>query len=154
MVDYSNIKTDMTSLNAYFRDKGVKVTAEDTAKLNTIFQECDTEGAKNENGENIGDGVLKGEERVNFLSKIKTACPKLFNKIVEFFKEVEITEFNETNKKETQEKVDLNLPKLKEKQEANRSFLKELREEMNKMIKETQEDQAEYLKRKDAEIAQ
>lgn len=44
--DYSNIKFDMKSMNTFFKDQGVNVAAGDTAKLNTIFKECDTEGAK------------------------------------------------------------------------------------------------------------
>lgn len=90
--DYSNIKFDMSSMNTFFKDQGVNVAAGDTAKLNTIFKECDTEGAKNAKGEKMGDGVLNGQERATFLDKIKNACPQLYDKIVDFFTAVETTE--------------------------------------------------------------
>lgn len=93
--DFSKIKFDMSSMNTFFKAQGVNVAAGDSAKLNTIFQECDTEGAKNADGENIGDGVLNGEERTTFLNKIKTSCPQLYDKIVDFFTIVEITEDKE-----------------------------------------------------------
>ena len=45
--DYSNIKFDIRSMNSFFKNQGVNVAANDTAKLNTIYKECDTEGDKN-----------------------------------------------------------------------------------------------------------
>ena len=103
--DYSNIKFDMSSMNTFFKDQGVNVAAGDTAKLNTIFKECDTEGAKNAKGEKKGDGVLNGQERATFLSKIKSACPQLYDKIVDFFTTVETTEDIAAMKAETEKEV-------------------------------------------------
>ncbi len=103
--DYSNIKFDIRSMNSFFKDQGVNVAANDTAKLNTIFKECDTEGAKNEKGENIGDGVLKGQERTTFLNKIKSACPQIYDKVVDFFTAVEITEDIAATKEETYQRL-------------------------------------------------
>ncbi len=108
MVDFSNIKLDINSMNAFLNDQGVNVKAKDLKKLNTIFKECDTEGAKNEKGENIGDGTLNGQERANFLSKIKSACPKLYDKIEDFFKTVEQEEVNNANQKEIKEEIHKN----------------------------------------------
>lgn len=110
--DYSNIKFDMNSMNTFFKDQGVNVAAGDTAKLNTIFKECDTEGAKNAKGDNIGDGVLNGKERTTFLDKIKSACPQLYDKIVDFFTVVETTEDIAAMKEETYQR-------LKDSQKAN-----------------------------------
>lgn len=103
--DYSNIKFDMSSMNTFFKDQGVNIAAGDTAKLNTIFKECDTEGAKNTKGDNIGDGVLNGKERTTFLNKIKSACPQLYDKIVDFFTAVETTEDIAATDKETRQKL-------------------------------------------------
>ena len=103
--DYSNIKFDIRSMNSFFKDQGVNVAANDTAKLNTIFKECDTEGAKNEKGENIGDGVLKGQERTTFLNKIKSACPQIYDKVVDFFTAVEITEDIAATKEKTYQRL-------------------------------------------------
>ena len=110
--DYSNIKFDMSSMNTFFKDQGVNVAAGDSAKLNTIFKECDTEGAKNSKGEKKGDGVLNGQERATFLSKIKNACPQLYDKIVDFFTTVETTEDIAAMKEEAYQR-------LKNEQKAN-----------------------------------
>lgn len=110
--DYSNIKFDMKSMNTFFKDQGVNVAAGDSAKLNTIFKECDTEGAKNAKGEKMGDGVLNGQERATFLDKIKNACPQLYDKIVDFFTTVETTEDIAAMKEETYQR-------LKNEQKAN-----------------------------------
>lgn len=100
--DYSNIKFDMKSINTFFKDQGVNIAAGDSAKLNTIFKECDTEGAKNEKGEKTGDGVLNGQERATFLDKIKNACPQIYDKVIDFFTVVDVTE-DLAAKKETEE---------------------------------------------------
>lgn len=110
--DYSNIKFDMKSMNTFFKDQGVNVAAGDSAKLNTIFKECDTEGAKNAKGEKKGDGVLNGQERATFLDKIKNACPQLYDKIVDFFTTVETTEDIAAMKEEAYQR-------LKNEQKAN-----------------------------------
>ena len=110
--DYSNIKFDMKSMNTFFKDQGVNVAAGDSAKLNTIFKECDTEGAKNSKGEKKGDGALNGQERATFLSKIKNACPQLYDKIVDFFTTVETTEDIAAMKEEAYQR-------LKNEQKAN-----------------------------------
>lgn len=84
MTDYSNFKLNMAHMNAFIENEGGKISDEDSAKLNTIFKECDTEGAQNDKGENIGDGVLNMKEFVNFLSKVKSSCPNIFYKFVAF----------------------------------------------------------------------
>ena len=72
--DYSDLKMNMSGLNRFFNDQGIKISSEESSKLNTIFNECDTENAK---GEKKQDGELTGQERSKFLARIKSAAPKL-----------------------------------------------------------------------------
>ena len=145
--DYSNIKFDMSSMNTFFKDQGVNVAAGDTAKLNTIFKECDTEGAKNAKGDNIGDGVLNGKERTTFLNKIKSACPQLYDKIVDFFTAVETTEDIAATKEETYQR-------LKNEQKANDKAQAESNIKFgldNTTVQKWQEEAAKELEKANAE---
>ncbi len=94
-LDYGDLKMNLEGMNKFFRDNGVKLNSKDTAKINTIFSECDVE---NTNGEEKPDGELTGQERTNFLDKIKTACPKLYQKVVDFYTAVEVVEDLRENK--------------------------------------------------------
>ena len=97
MTEISNFKLNMASMNAFIEKEGGKISDEDSTKLNTIFKECDTEGAQNDKGENIGDGVLNMKEFVNFLKKEKSSCPNIFNKFVAFLtvdKKAQLDEMN------------------------------------------------------------
>ena len=87
--DFGNIKMNMEGLNRFFQDNGVKISGEDSAKINSIFKECDTESTK---GEQKADGELNGQERMNFLNKIKSACPNLYQKVVDFYTAVDVVE--------------------------------------------------------------
>ena len=87
--DYSNIKFNMNDIQRFFKDQGVDVSAKDSKTLASIFKECDTQDEK---GEKKADGVLTGAERDKFFDKIKSACPKLVNSVVDFFVTVEIIE--------------------------------------------------------------
>lgn len=40
--DYSDLKMNMSGLNRFFNDQGIKISSEESSKLNTIFNECDT----------------------------------------------------------------------------------------------------------------
>lgn len=99
--DYSNLKMNLEGLNTFFKDNGVKVSSSDSAKINTIFKECDTE---NEQGEKKPDGILTTKERTNFLSRIKTLCPDIYQKVVDFVVTVEVKEELEKNQQETIDK--------------------------------------------------
>lgn len=154
--DYSNIKFDISSMNSYFKDQGVNVAAGDTAKLNTIFKECDTEGAKNEKGENIGDGVLRGQERATFLNKIKSACPQIYDKVVDFFTAVETTEDIAATKEETYQRLK-NEQKANDKAQAESNIkfgldntgnydTKVVNQWQNEVAKELQKTNAEMMK--------
>ena len=143
--DYSNIKFDIRSMNSFFKDQGVNVAANDTAKLNTIFQECDTEGAKNEKGENIGDGVLKGQERTTFLNKIKSACPQIYDKVVDFFTAVEITEDIAATKEETYQRLK-NAQKENDKAQVESNIKLDLQKWQEEAAKELEKENAETMK--------
>lgn len=100
--DYSDLKMNMSGLNRFFNDQGIKISSEESSKLNTIFNECDTENAK---GEKKPDGELTGQERSKFLARIESAAPKLYQKVVDFYTVVDVIEDfqktqEETNKKE------------------------------------------------------
>lgn len=143
--DYSNIKFDIRSMNSFFKDQGVNVAANDTAKLNTIFKECDTEGAKNEKGENIGDGVLKGQERTTFLNKIKSACPQIYDKVVDFFTAVEITEDIAATKEETYQRLK-NAQKENDKAQVESNIKLDLQKWQEEAAKELEKENAETMK--------
>ena len=87
--DFSNASMNLSSINAYLKDNGIEISAEESTKLNSIFKECDVENAK---GENKPDGELSLKERPNFLAKIKSSLPKLFKKLVDFSILVELKE--------------------------------------------------------------
>lgn len=87
--DYSNLKMNMSGLSRFFNDQGIKISSEESAKLNSVFKECDTENA---NGGNKSDGELTGNERNKFLDRIKTAVPKLYQKVVDFYTAVDVVE--------------------------------------------------------------
>ena len=96
--DFSNVSMNLSSINAYLKDNGVEVSAEDSAKLNSIFKESDTENAK---GEKKADGELSRKERSAFLDKVESALPKLFKKIVDFATIIDVKEDLEAQRKET-----------------------------------------------------
>lgn len=89
VADYSNLKMNLDGINTFFKDNGVQISAQDSAKLNSIFKECDTINAK---GEQKPDGELTGEERTSFLNKVKSLCPNLYQKIVDFYTAVDVVE--------------------------------------------------------------
>ena len=87
--DYSNINFSVNGMKSFFKDQGVEVSAGDSKKLESIFQECDTQNAKGGKG---ADGVLTDKERESFMDKVKSACPKKNKKVVDFFVMVDVVE--------------------------------------------------------------
>ena len=83
--DNSTIR--FTSLNLG-RFIGEEINNSDANKLNTIFQECNTE--KNAKGE--VDDVLSVNERFKFLDRVKNELAHLFQKVVDFTITVEVSE--------------------------------------------------------------
>lgn len=94
--DFNNVKMNLSSINKCLKEQGVKISAEESAKLNTIFNESDVADAQGKK-----DEVLVGKERTNFLEKVKTALPKLYQKIVDVIVEIEIKEDLEKQQKES-----------------------------------------------------
>ena len=79
------------------------ISSEESSKLNTIFNECDTENAK---GEKKPDGELTGQERSKFLARIKSAAPKLYQKVVDFYTAVDVAEDLQKTQEETKKDLE------------------------------------------------
>lgn len=79
--DYSDLKMNMSGLNRFFNDQGIKISSEESSKLNTIFNECDTENAK---GEKKQDGELTGQERSKFLQELNLPPLNCIKKLLIF----------------------------------------------------------------------
>jgi len=94
--DYTNLKMTMDGIKEFFKDSNVKISKEDSAKINTIFQECDTKNAK---GEKKPDGELTGQERIDFLDKIKSELYKFYQIMIDLFTVIEVKEELEEDKK-------------------------------------------------------
>lgn len=101
--DYRDLKMNMSGLNKFFNDQGIKISSEESSKLNTIFNECDTENAK---GEKKPDGELTGQERSKFLARIKSAAPKLYQKVVDFYTAVDVAEDLQKTQEETKKDLE------------------------------------------------
>lgn len=86
--DYSNLKANLSSMNRFFNDQGVKLTASEQAQIKSIFEEANVEKEKDKNVEE----QLVGKERTTFMDKIKDVAPSLYNKIVDFFTVVQVKE--------------------------------------------------------------
>lgn len=133
MTDYSNFKLNMAHMNAFIENEGGKISDEDSAKLNTIFKECDTEGAQNDKGENIGDGVLNMKEFVNFLNKVKSSCPNIFNKFVAFLtvdKKAQLDEMNNETIREL-EKTEAEIEQQKKQIDAVLQFFNDFKDKID-----------------------
>ena len=76
--DYSDLKMNMSGLNRFFNDQGIKISSEESSKLNTIFNECDTENAK---GEKKQDGELT---EANFLQELNLPPLNCIKKLLIF----------------------------------------------------------------------
>ena len=100
--DFSNIKMNVEGFNQFLQANNVKISREESIKINTIFHECDTENTK---GDKKPDGELTGQERMNFLDKIKSACPNLYQKVVDFYTAVDVAEDLEQSRQEAIESV-------------------------------------------------
>lgn len=91
--DYSGMKANMQGLNQFFQDGNVQMSTRDSKIIASVFKECDTEGKTDQNGKQVGDGQLKGQERTKFLVMLKKMIPpKLYNEVENFLTTVEVTE--------------------------------------------------------------
>ena len=91
--EYSNLKANLTSMNKFFAENDIKLSDTEKAQIKSIFNEANTQ---KETDKTIEE-QLTGEERIGFLDKIKTALPNIYNRIVDFFVAVEVTEDLEQN---------------------------------------------------------
>ena len=91
--EFSNLKANLTSMNKFFAENDIKLSDTEKAQIKSIFNEANTQ---KETDKTIEE-QLTGEERIGFLDKIKTALPNIYNRIVDFFVAVEVTEDLEQN---------------------------------------------------------
>ena len=96
--EFSNLKANLSSMNKFFAENDVKLSDTEKAQIKSIFNEANTQ---KETDKTIEE-QLTGEERIGFLDKIKTTLPNIYNKIVDFFVAVEVTEDLEKNSQEYQ----------------------------------------------------
>lgn len=87
--DFSKLNFSINGMQTFFKQQGVEFSSADSQKLVSIFKECDT---TNEKGEKKADGVLTGEERNSFMDKVKSACPNIYQKVVDFFTVIDVQE--------------------------------------------------------------
>ena len=82
--DYTNIKFSLADMNKYLKDSNIKLSVEDSKKLNTVFSHYDK---VNEKGENKPDGILTKqiEDREAFMKDLQKRMPEVFDKLCEFF---------------------------------------------------------------------
>lgn len=80
-----------------FAPKGSK----EAAIIKSVFEQCDTEGKTDKDGNVVGDGKLTGNERSKFLNMLKTLLPdNLMNKIDILFSTIKEFEQAEEQKRE------------------------------------------------------
>lgn len=91
--EFSNLKANLTSMNKFFAENDIKLSDTEKAQIKSIFNEANTQ---KETDKTIEE-QLTGEERIGFLDKIKTTLPNIYNRIVDFFVAVEVTEDLEQN---------------------------------------------------------
>lgn len=87
--DFGNIKMNLDGIHAFLKDSNFKLTNEETDKINSIFNECDTTNAQ---GENKADGELTGAERDNFMNRIQSYSKFLYDKVVDYYTLVDVAE--------------------------------------------------------------
>ena len=98
--DFSSVNFSINGMQSFFKEQGVEINASDSKKLESIFKECDT---TNEKGEKKPDGVLTGDERLSFMDKVKSTCPNIYQKVVDFFTAIDVKEDLEAMQQEAKE---------------------------------------------------
>ncbi len=121
--DFNNINFSINGMQTFFKEQGVEFSPKDSQKLESIFKECDT---KNEKGEKKADGILTGDERNSFMDKVKSSCPNIYQKVVDFFTVIDVQEDLEKMRQEAIDEVkpDRQKEDIKDKQDSikNPSF--------------------------------
>jgi hypothetical protein len=86
--EFSNLKANVSSMNKFFAENDIKRSDTEKAQIKSIFDQANVQ---KETDKNIEE-QLTGDERGSFLDKIKNSLPNIYNKIVDFFVAVEVTE--------------------------------------------------------------
>ncbi len=73
--DFSQVKFDLASVTKHFESKGVELTSENKAQLNTIFEQCDV--YDDTNNQEAPDGYLSGKEVANFMNFVAKSLPSI-----------------------------------------------------------------------------
>ena len=64
--------------------------SKEAAIIKSVFEQCDTEGKTDKDGNVVGDGKLTGNERSKFLNMLRTLLPdNLMNTIDTLFSSIE-----------------------------------------------------------------
>lgn len=67
--------------------------SKEAAIIKSVFEQCDTEGKTDKDGNAVGDGKLTGNERSKFLNMLQTLLPdNLMNTIDTLFRTIEQSE--------------------------------------------------------------
>ena len=103
--NYDNLRADSTSMQRFFKDSGVQISAENSKIIASVFEQCDTEGKTDANGKQIGDGQLTGNERTKFLGILQNILPeKIYSHVVDFLVTVDVAEgLEEETRRQTNE---------------------------------------------------
>lgn len=81
--DFLKVNFDKAAIVAFFKEKGVQVSAAEESQINSIFDECDTEIGMN--GQKGRDGQLNSNEAIKFLNTVGENLKHLFQNVHEFF---------------------------------------------------------------------
>ena len=91
--DYTNLKANMQGMQQFFKDGNVQINAKDSQTIASIFKQCDTEGKKDANGKEVGDGKLNANERSKFLGMLQKVLPEaVYQKVEDFITTVDVIE--------------------------------------------------------------
>lgn len=86
--EFSNLKANLSSMNRFFTENEINLSDTEKAQIKSIFDQANTQ---KETDKNIEE-QLTGNERDGFIDLIKKSLPNLYNRIVDFFVAVEVTE--------------------------------------------------------------
>ncbi len=100
--DYSNLKVNLSSMNQFFNENGVKLSDAEKAQIKSIFDSSNTQTESDKNVEE----QLTGNERVSFLKAVKNALPNIYNKIVDFMMAAEHSEYMEKAREDAMKEVE------------------------------------------------
>ena len=104
--DYTNLKANMQGMQQFFKDGNVQNNAKDSQTIASIFKQCDTEGKKDANGKEVGDGKLNANERSKFLGMLQKVLPEaVYQKVEDFITTVDVIEDISATKQEIEDNL-------------------------------------------------